>query len=169
MNHYIPTNDTILQFVAEAKRATFEDFRAVSFNFSHPEKPFSVDLEHYSDGLHYKWNRTGLSQGREIEEVRLEDKEGKLLWTMAGHGGFVKDSQPFTLGKAVYLLTNSLCLPDIKNPFRGPRVMTSNDLTYLNNSSGDIRKFKGQEEILSYKQGNHFQVYSFDYSGGIVE
>lgn len=64
------------------------------------------------------------------------------------------------------ILQEALFLIPEKNPFRGPKTYTSNDIEYCNIYEGNISKFSGEETIRS---ANGVILYKAKYVGGLVD
>jgi len=69
--------------------------------------------------------------------------------------------------KTVYkVLQNALAMIPEDKPFRGPQQYIQDDFQYLNNFTGEIDNFFG-EEIIINKDGK--EIYKAKYSGGLID
>lgn len=64
------------------------------------------------------------------------------------------------------ILRNALMRMPEEAPFRGPGEYEEGDLTYLNNWTGDVDKYSGEEQIVDKNKG---LVYKANYFGGLVD
>jgi len=63
------------------------------------------------------------------------------------------------------VLRNALMQMPEEAPFRGPREYKQEEFTYLNNWTGDIERYSGEEQIT---QGEKL-IYKANYMGGLVD
>ena len=92
--------------------------------------------------------------------------KGKEVWQMFYNGGMLPQFQgkPKLAKKTYAFLKKALCKVDKLHPFRGPARFTSKKNVYVNQSEGDITRFKGTEKIYH----KFSEVFSQDYIGGLI-
>ncbi len=94
------------------------------------------------------------------EEIVWQDN--KIIWGMNYYGEVVSDIVPV---KEVYaFLKTVLRKVEVDRPFRGPREYKNADWKYIDNSTGDVNNFSG-EEVIYYKD---IKIYKLKYNGGVI-
>ena len=153
----------LARFLANAKRNTYASIDSQRIE---SERPGHKELEFHEDGLYYRDSYVGFFQAPGMEEVRLGDRNGPTIWTMAYSGGMLPAYQGDVefAGQCFGVLKKALELVPEENPFRGPGKLEEGDWKYTSSVQGDITRFLGHEKIF-YKGD---EVFSQDYVGGIV-
>jgi hypothetical protein len=152
----------LAKFLVIAKKATYAS--ADSSNIK-SERPRHKELE-YSDGLfYYRDSYVGFFQAPGMEEVRL-GKEGETVWTMAYSGGMLPEFQKdVKMAKDTFnFLKKALALVHEEMPYRGPNIFEEGNWKYMNEVTGDIKRFNGYERILF----NNKEVFTQEYIGGLA-
>ena len=91
---------------------------------------------------------------------------GQPIWAMAYDGGMKEEfvgNLEFTK-KTFTFLKKALSLVEEKRPFRGPDRLEEGNWLYIDESEGDVFRFKGIERILF--QGK--EVFRQNYIGGSI-
>ena len=92
------------------------------------------------------------------EEIVWQDE--KIIWSMNYYGAITSDILPT---KNVYdFLKLALQKVQEDSPFRGPSNFIDGNFEYIDNNTGDIDFFRG-EEIIKYKNKEIYRLY---YHGG---
>jgi len=162
--------EKLANFLVIAKKATYANEFATKL--PDPERPLHDELE-YSDGeFYYMDSYVGFFQAPGMEEVRLNNKNGKAIWTMAYSGGMLRDYQESKdFAKETFtFLKSALGSVEESSPFRGPKKLEAKHglWIYENSFEGDIKRFKGHEKIMIRTDECYQEVFSQDYIGGIV-
>lgn len=90
-------------------------------------------------------------------------RQGRAVWAMQ-YRGWVSEGD-LAPGQVYDFLKQALLAAPVKQPYRGPRELSSGDLTYRNRWRGDISNFSGRESISQAGR----QIYSGLYFGGLVD
>jgi hypothetical protein len=96
--------------------------------------------------------------GREI--LFYKDKP---TFIMVYYGWVDKNMDDFN--EVYTFLRNALALSPPENPYRGPKKYKEGRFEYVNNWTGDIENFQGEEIILK----NSCKVYTAKYIGGLID
>ena len=118
--------------------------------------------------FYYTDNYAGSYQAPGDEIVRWQREDGQRIWHMAYSGGI----NPEFCGNGkikeltLVFLKEALMLVDFKHPFRGPPIHENEDLKYVMEVGGNIRRFFGTEEIID-KELNR-PTFSQDFMGCLV-
>ena len=143
-------------------------YRAQKHGYGGNTKPHDgVDGTHT---LSYTERKSGLSLvdtwygGEPFRGTMVIRRSGIVCWVMT-YGGEVL---PSANKEAVYsCLKPALMARNHISPWRGPEIyMAANGMRYVNEWSGDIKKFKGTEFI--YAPGS-VRLYECNYEGGLVD
>ncbi|OGY41881.1 MAG: hypothetical protein A2Y82_05510 [Candidatus Buchananbacteria bacterium RBG_13_36_9] len=87
----------------------------------------------------------------------------KPIYIMTYYGSVNKN---ITDLKSIYdFLQHALLLIPEDNPFRGPKEYQANGLKYLNEFTGNIDNFSGEEKIYQDQE----LIYQAKYAGGLVD
>ena len=144
------------KFLVKAKINTYAS------NGEGEEKVFpdgSKELEFEEKEFKYKDRYFGYSHfiGEEIVW-----KNEKVVWGMNYYGEIISEIIP---AKQIYqFLREALKKATEDKPFRGPVNFKENDLKYINEIRGTIKKFEGCE-IIFYREE---LIYKLNYHGGII-
>ncbi len=151
------------KFLVKAKKETYASLKSKEVT---PERAGHKELEFQEDEFYYIDSYIGFFQAPGMEEVRLGGKNGETIWTMAFSGGMLlKYQKNIEFAKSTFnFLKKALRLIDEKNPYRGPTKLEDGEWKYLNETIGDIKRFKGIERIFFKDE----EVFNQDYIGGIV-
>ncbi len=158
--------EKLAKFLVNAKKATYASENTIEL--PNPERPLHKELE-YSDGeFYYIDSYIGFFQAPGIEEVRLKNREGPTIWTMAYSGGMLPRYQKdIIFAKKIFRhLKKALSLVTEDIPFRGPRLYEEDGLRYKNIVEGDIKRFRLLEDISLVDNGE--EVFAQDCVGGLV-
>jgi len=144
----------LAQFIVKAKRNTYagegEGLRG-------PDE--SKNLQ-FTDGDYvYRDKYFGSEKFGGEEVVWFKEKP---LWLMNYYGGIEKkivDSE-----RVFDFLRKALLQASSDKPFRGPCFYKEGDFEYVGSSTGDIKCFKGKEEITYQRE----IVHRLEYAGGII-
>jgi len=144
----------LARFIVKAKRNTYarkgEGLRS---------EDESKNLQ-YKEGDYFYRDRYFGSEKFGGEEV-VWFKE-KPVWLMNYYGGIEKkivDSE-----RVFAFLRQALLQVSVDRPFRGPRFYKEGNFEYVDSSTGDIKCFKGREEITYQEE----TVHRLEYAGGII-
>lgn len=88
--------------------------------------------------------------------------KNKPIWMMVYYGFVVEGVETDSVYK---VLRNALMKMPEDAPFRGPKEFKEGEFTYINNWTGNVEKYSGEEQIL---QGEKL-VYKANYMGGLVD
>ncbi|MGD9275845.1 MAG: DUF5680 domain-containing protein [Candidatus Pacearchaeota archaeon] len=89
-------------------------------------------------------------------------KKDKIIW---GMNYFGKISSDIVSGKEVYnFLKKAMRQVKQDRPFRGPNKFNLGNFRYVDESTGDVNRFRGIEKIFF----NNHEIYCLDYHGGIM-
>lgn len=148
----------------------FKDF--VDFLIDAKKKTYAgsgqkMKLDDYSNHYNYEKNPfryhdiyygSLIDGGREL--VYFKDKP---IWFMGYHGGIYGKNEFLAQEIFDFLKEALLQIPE-EFPARGPKIYSKNNFTYLNNYTGDIRRFFGEEVIKI----NNNHAYLRNYVGGFI-
>ena len=87
----------------------------------------------------------------------------RAVWAMQ-YRGWVTETD-LTPGQVYDFLKQALLATPVEHPYRGPRELTNQELSYRNRWEGDAKNFSGYESISK----NDRQVYRGLYFGGLVD
>jgi len=144
----------LAEFIAEAKKNTYAGERETK-----TEPDDSRNLDYRKGNYIYKDRYFGSDRFGGEEVVWFREHP---IWLMNYFGGIVNrriDSE-----KVFAFLKKALSQVHVYAPFRGPSFYREGDFEYLNSSIGDVRRFKGTEEITYKKE----IVHKLEYAGGII-
>ena len=131
-----------------------------------PDGSKRIVLQH--GNFWYEDNYDGNSQAPGRELVKWQKEEGQWIWQMAYSGGMEPEFfnnewlKKNTFGFLKIAL--SRVTPDM--PFRGSPDFQNENFMYICNVRGDIKKFSGDEAILSKRLGKY--VFSQNFNGCLV-
>lgn len=163
------TLEKLAKFLVAAKKNTYASERSIEIP---PERPLHKELEYFDGEFYYRDSYIGFFQALGMEEVRLQNREGPTIWTMAYSGGMLPEFQDdIEYAKRVFnnCLKPALKLVSQEFPFRGPsfyRSESDSNLIYIHKIKGDIRRFKLDETIFDISKSA--EVFSQDCIGGLV-
>ncbi|MBT3816715.1 MAG: hypothetical protein HOG08_00015 [Candidatus Magasanikbacteria bacterium] len=89
--------------------------------------------------------------------------KGEPIYIMTYYGQV--DDSVSDINKVYGILMDALKLISADNPYRGPKKYNSGNLSYENNSTGEIDNFFGEESITE----NGKEIYKAKYMGGFVD
>lgn len=129
--------------------------------------------------LVYTDNYAGYYQFSGVEIVIYHRVNKQKIWQMSYSGGMLPEFQvdEKLAEKTFSFLKEALLQVAPEAPFRGPKAYSNEIGAYINRITGDIKKFKGEEEIRmrreDYKEyciddKARYLVYSLNYHGGII-
>ena len=144
----------LIDFIIKAKKSTyasgnkatklkddFEEFIYGEGNFKYRDRYHAKDPEPFGG-----------------EEVVWQNEIA--VWMMNYYGFMLSndiDSQ-----KVYQFLRKAMSLVEKQRPFRGPNYLKEDDFEYIDQSEGDVQRFKGTERI--FFQGK--EIYRLEYHGG---
>lgn len=149
--------DKLKEFLVQAKKATYASGDDVS---KIVESDHSKTLSFQEGDFRYHDNYFGGEPygGREVVFLKNEP-----IYMMVYYGWVEKDVLEF---KEIYrMLQRALLLIPIENPYRGPHEYKEGDYRYLNNFTGEIDRFSGEEWI----EHRGREVYRARYEGGLID
>ncbi|MBR0826947.1 hypothetical protein JQ596_15475 [Bradyrhizobium manausense] len=151
----------LVAFLIEAKRRTYaglDDDATVAT----PLLTGSKQLEHRAGSYAYRDIYFGMGFFVGQETVSRDDT---VIWSMCYSGGARAEITDRTTLLALYkFLRRALLAAEIEKPYRGPPVLSVDDMTYRNDVEGSLDRFHGVETIA--KAG--VQLYELRYSGGLL-
>lgn len=154
----------VKELVAFILKARSQGYAGSAEKIANPQRPGFKEFAPFREGdFEYVDSYAGYYYAPGQEVVRFK---GKPVWNMAYNGGMLLEFHgDLEFSRKIYgFLKKALSKVDPKRPFRGPTKLVEGDLTYLDNSEGDITNFKGTERILFKGK----EVYRQDYIGGFV-
>jgi len=114
----------------------------------------------------YEDNYRGHYQAPGTELVRWQKSDGQGLWQMSYSGGMLPE---FIGDEKLAIVTFEFlkkALSDKDAFLRGPMQFRNDSLSYTNELKGDIKRFKGSEEIID--RDNLDIIFSQDYIGEVI-
>lgn len=126
-----------------------------------------IKMDDYSN--HYNYEKNPFRY-HDIYYGSLIDGGGEIvyfkdnpIWWMGYHGG-ISGKNEFSAQEIFDFLKEALSLIPEEFPARGPKIYVKNNFTYLNNYTGNIGRFCGEESIKI----NNNRVYIRNYVGGFI-
>ena len=155
--------EKLRRFLVRAKKETYASLKSKEVA---PERAGHKELEFQENEFYYIDSYIGFFQAPGMEEVRIGGKNGETIWAMAYSGGMLQKFQKdLEFAKSTFnFLKKALKLVNEKTPYRGPIKLERGEWKYLNENTGDIKRFKGIERIFFKDE----EVFSQEYIGGIV-
>ncbi|GLH79195.1 hypothetical protein SSBR45G_41040 [Bradyrhizobium sp. SSBR45G] len=154
--------DELAAFLVEAKKRTYaglDDDASVAS----PLLEGSKQLDYQAGRFAYRDIYFGMGYFVGQETV---SRETRVIWSMSYHGGIRPDLSDRGLIVAVYaFLRKALLRVDVDRPYRGPASFAVDDLSYRNESEGDLARFVGAETV--FQSGR--VVYDLRYGGGLLK
>ncbi|MBR0715103.1 DUF5680 domain-containing protein [Bradyrhizobium liaoningense] len=148
-------------FLLEAKRRTYAGLDDDA-TIAAPLLAGSKQLEHRAPPYAYRDIYFGMGFFVGQETVSRDDTP---IWSMCYSGGARPEITDRTTLLALYkFLRRALLAAGIEKPYRGPPVLSADDMTYRNDVEGSLDRFHGIETIS--KAG--VQLYELRYSGGLL-
>lgn len=155
------TDDELIHFLLHAKRRTYAgqgDDASVT-----PLLPGSKQLEYREAPFFYRDIYFGMISFVGQEVVYFRERP---VWSMSYSGGVSPEiTERDEVGRIYAVLQQALQLVAYERPYRGPQVYHVDPYRYLDNTQGDITRFRGEEMIM---RGGK-RVYELRYSGGLLE
>ncbi|MEK6898299.1 MAG: DUF5680 domain-containing protein [Nanoarchaeota archaeon] len=132
------------------------------------EKDGSKTYTFQEGNFHYTDNYAGSNQAPGTEIVKWQREDEQRIWQMSYSGGMLPEfweneklsEQTFKFLKEVLMQVT------FNHPFRGPQSYEGDDFFYFSGVQGNIKRFKGNEEIFSRSLDK--TVFSQDFIGGLV-
>lgn len=149
--------DSLKEFLVQAKKSTYASGNT-SQKIVEGDKSTTLTFEDGDFRYHDNYFGGEPYGGREVVFFK-----GEPVYIMVYYGLVSEEVTDF---RGVYkILQASLSLIPKDYPYRGPKEYLEGDYHYLNNFTGEIDNFSGEESI-SY-QGR--EVYKAQYMGGLVD
>lgn len=144
----------LARFIVKAKKNTY-----AGKGEGRKESDGSKNLQYREGSYVYRDRYFGSDRLGGEEVVWFKDKPA---WVMNYHGGIEREAVD---PESVFVfLRKALFQVSAERPFRGPRSYKEGEFEYADSSIGDMKCFKGTEEITL--RGD--TVYRLEYAGGIV-
>lgn len=148
-------------FLLEAKRRTYAGLDDDA-TIAAPLLAGSKQLEHRAPPYAYRDIYFGMGFFVGQETVSRDDT---AIWSMCYSGGAREEITDRTTLLAIYkFLRRALLASEIDKPYRGPSILSADDMTYRNDVEGSLDRFRGVETILQ----RGVQLYELRYSGGLL-
>lgn len=148
---------TLANFLIKAKKATYA---AGGGDSKTKENNHSTTLIFQEDALEYHDNYFG---GEPYGGREVVFENGYPVWMMVYYGwveaGYSEVEKVYTI------LQQALSAIPHEAPFRGPKLVTLENMIYKNNWQGDLENFFGEEKIMQ----NDTIIYQAKYMGGWVD
>jgi len=148
--------EDLCSFLVKAKKATYASGDKTS-EIIEPDGSTSL---HFKDG-DYKYHDNYFGGepygGREV--VFFKDQP---IYIMAYYGSVNEGVASF--GEIYKVLQQALLLIPENKPYRGPEKYVQGGYVYLNNFSGEVDNFSGEEKIVLVGK----EIYRAKYAGGLV-
>jgi hypothetical protein len=149
----------LAKFLVEAKISTYAalgDEASVP-----PELSGSKQLEYIKGAYYYRDVYFGMFRFMGQETVYRDEQP---IWSMVYAGGAVGKVSDEESLRVFEFLRRAMRLVEVDRPFRGPSTYDNGELSYFDESQGDVRNFHGIETI----QRGGIEVYRLDYAGGLI-
>lgn len=151
------------EFLVEAKRRSYASGGAESSCAVVAVLPRSHQLEYRSGEFFYRDIYFGQRHFTGQEVVYLRERP---VWSMCYSGGWTEElTDEGEIPSLAAVLQSALREIPLEAPFRGPQRYAVESYRYLNEASGDTRRFRGRERI----ERKGVVLYELSYSGGALD
>jgi hypothetical protein len=148
--------EELAKFLVKAKRNAW----AGNGKEIKPQRPGFKELEFREGDWYYRDSYAGFFWAPGQEVVWYQNTP---VWAMAYNGGMIGNNLDLAVQTFAFL-KEALKRVNVKMPFRGPAAYSQEDYEYYANVVGDIRNFKGHEDVF-HRGCLEFEQ---DYIGGLI-
>jgi len=147
----------LCKFLVEAKKSTYAAGDSAQ-KITNYDKSTTLVFEDGDWKYHDNYFGGEPYGGREVVFFK-----GSPIYIMTYYGRV--DDSVSDINSVYWVLMNALKLIPEDSPYRGPEKYISKDFTYINNFTGEVDNFFGEESILE----NGKTIYKAKYIGGFVD